>query len=198
MDGGLLTVLANVPVVIDSTRLLTTEHLSPERADDAHLVRALSRIVNAAYAVGEAGMWAPGAARVADHELQELVAAAEVVGAWRGSRVVGCVRVHPVGEKTWSFGMLATDPEAQGAGIGRSLVLEAEAVTRAAGARVIQLEMLVPTEHPLESKVALAQWYSRLGYRKVDVRQLQDDYPGLVDKLVLRCEYQIWQKPLGG
>ncbi|GIW12628.1 MAG: GNAT family N-acetyltransferase [Tepidiforma sp.] len=71
--------------------------------------------------------------------------------------LLACVRlatVPPVGH----FGMLAVHPEAQGAGLGRLLIAEAERRAREAGCSRMELEVASP-------RTDLPRYYERLGYR---------------------------------
>lgn len=180
----------------NDSRALSVALLPPEAAGDETLVGRLVEIVNAAYAVGEAGMWVAGTRRVGVEELRGLIRASEIVVARVGDRVVGCVRVHPLSETAWGFGMLAADPSARGTGVGRALVAAAEERARTAGAAEMQLELLVPSDRVQESKVRLAEWYSRAGYRVVAGRDFAEDFPELAASLAVACDYQIWRKPL--
>ncbi|GLK17283.1 GNAT family N-acetyltransferase [Herbiconiux flava] len=175
---------------------LSIELLPPEAADDEALVGRLVAIVNAAYAVGEAGMWVAGTSRVGAEEMRGLIRASEIVVARVGERPTGCVRVHRLDETTWGFGMLAAARDAHGRGIGRALVAAAEEVARSAGAAEMQLELLVPSVGVQESKVRLAAWYARAGYRRTASKPMAEDYPELADSLAAPCDYQIWRKPL--
>jgi ribosomal protein S18 acetylase RimI-like enzyme len=64
------------------------------------------------------------------------------------------VRLHP---PEGHFGMLAVHPEAQGRGLGRMLVAEAEARARRAGCQYMTLEVASP-------RAELPAYYARLGY----------------------------------
>jgi GNAT superfamily N-acetyltransferase len=180
----------------NASGVLSITMLPPEGAEDEALVGRLVEIVNAAYAVGEAGMWVAGTSRVGDEELRGLIRASEIVVARVGDRVVGCVRVHRLSKTVWGFGMLAAARDAHGTGVGRTLVAAAEQLARSARASEMQLELLVPGDRVQESKVRLAAWYSRAGYRTVDRRDFAEDFPELATSLAVACDYQIWRKPL--
>ncbi|MBF4571193.1 GNAT family N-acetyltransferase [Herbiconiux sp. VKM Ac-1786] len=180
----------------DELGTLVTDLLDPGVVEDAALVERLVEIVNHAYAVGEAGMWVAGTKRVGVEELRGLIRASEIVAARVDDRVVGCVRVHRLDEAVWGFGMLAADSSVHGTGVGRALVAAAEEHARSAGAAEMQLELLVPGDRVQESKVRLADWYSRAGYRAVDSRDFAEDFPDLATSLAVACDYQIWRKPL--
>ncbi|MCS5714619.1 GNAT family N-acetyltransferase [Herbiconiux sp. CPCC 205716] len=175
---------------------LSISRPDPAEAANARFVDRLVTIVNAAYAIGEQGMWTRGTVRVTADELRGLLRASELLVATVGERPVGCLHVHRLDDAVWGFGMLAAEPHAQGTGIGRGLVTAAERIAREAGATEMQLELLVPTGHRQESKVRLAEWYGRAGYRKVASRSFADDYPELAAPLAVPCDYQLWRKPL--
>ena len=169
---------------------------APTAADDAALVERLASIVNAAYAIGEAGMWRPGTPRVEAARVRDDLRAGRLLVAGRARGPVGVVRVPPLGPGTWGFGMLAVDPDAQGGRLGAALVAAAEALAGAAGAATMQLELLVPIGREQPSKERLRAWYSRLGYRRVGEGSIAEDHPELADALAEPCAYEVWQRAL--
>jgi GNAT superfamily N-acetyltransferase len=177
---------------------LDVDLLDPESSTDAALVEALSDLVNLVYAVAEDGMWQPGAARTSPEEIAGLIAAGELLVARTPDRgVVGCVRLHDVAPDTSEFGLLAAAPDQRNLGVGRVLVNEAERRSRDRAMATMQLELLVPRhwEHP--SKVFLATWYARRGYRLVATTAFEGSYPHLAPQLATPCDLQIHRKPLG-
>jgi GNAT superfamily N-acetyltransferase len=134
----------------------------------------LARIVNAAYTWGESGLWEPGWQRISADGMRELVAAGEIAVAWEQDRPVGCVRVLRLDERAAMFGMLSVDPSAHGGGLGRALIAFAES---AYAVEEMELELLIPRGAPHPSKQRLHEWYSRLGYAPIGVREF--DEPGL-------------------
>ncbi|XVV15393.1 GNAT family N-acetyltransferase [Actinoplanes sp. CA-131856] len=161
--------------------------------DDATAER-LARIVNDAYAEGEKGLWREGTLRTSATEMAEL--AGKLAVARRGDHVLGSVRVQLLSPRVGQLGMLAADPAERGSGVGRELVRFAEEHARAAGASVMQLELLVPLvgEHPV--KEFLRGWYTRIGYRQVGTESLADDYPELSPLLAVPCHLQVFHKEL--
>lgn len=71
-------------------------------------------------------------------------------------RVVGCVQVA-VRDGRGYFGMLAVDPEAQGRGIGRRLIDEAEQTAIKAGCSVMDIKIV-------NLRTDLVPLYDALGY----------------------------------
>jgi GNAT superfamily N-acetyltransferase len=169
---------------------------APTAADDAALIERLASIVNAAYAIGEAGMWRPGTPRVEAAQLRDDLRAGRLLVASAEGGPIGVVRVQPIGPDVWGFGMLAVDPEAQGGRLGAALVAAAEAHAGAAGAATMQLELLVPIGREQPSKERLRAWYSRLGYRRVGEGSIAEDHPELADALAEPCAYEVWQRSL--
>jgi GNAT superfamily N-acetyltransferase len=108
---------------------------------------------------------------------------------------VGSVQTRAIdGETAW-FGGLAVEPARAGRGIGGALVRFAENRARTAGARTMELELLVPLDgHP--HKELLAAWHGRLGYREVDCRALADEYPEVIPFLAVPAEISVMRKPL--
>ncbi len=62
--------------------------LAPDEASDEALVDELVRIVNAAYAVGEAGLWLEGTARIGPGEIAEAIRSGGMLAATRQGRLV--------------------------------------------------------------------------------------------------------------
>jgi GNAT superfamily N-acetyltransferase len=127
------------------------------RADIAPLVR----LVNAAYRVedffvdGDRTNAADIEARMASPSAAFLVIDGERKGELRGS-----VYVDVRGARGY-FGMLAVDPARQKEGLGRALVLAAEAHCRAAGCRFLDLDVV-------NLRRELPAFYRRLGYAAFD------------------------------
>ena len=132
--------------------------------------REVLRIINAAYEHGEAGIWEPGWARAELPEIERMVAAGEIAVMKHDGRIVGSVRVRRLDAETAELGMLSVDPEAMGAGAGRALLAFAE---QHHGTPFMQLELLVPrAPHPRKQR--LHEWYSRLGYVQISVREFDE------------------------
>src|SRR6266540_1653865 len=83
------------------------EMLPTAAAGEAHLVAALTDLVNRVYSVAEEGLWAPGAARTTEAEMAGLLAAGEIAVARQdghGGRVVGSVRIQQLDHRLGEFG----------------------------------------------------------------------------------------------
>ena len=166
---------------------MTVELLPPHAADDAALVDDLTRRINAAYRAAEEELWVPGQERIARERVAEIVEAGELAVARINERIVGSVRVRAVEEGAGYFGLLAVEPESQGAGIGRALIAFAEDLSRGCGARWMELRLLVPREGRDAGKSRLYDWYGRLGYEEVERADFGEAHPTAVD---------VWRTPL--
>ena len=161
------------------------------REDVAELVR----IVNAAYAEGEAGLWVDGTPRTDEEEIDAAVRAGEMLVETVDERVVGCVRVRALHDATWEIGLVSADPAAWGSGVGRDLVRAAEHRARSRGATTIRLTLLVPRESVHAAKERLRKWYTRLGYVVVGSVPFEDALPHAAPHLTAPCDLLLFTKP---
>jgi GNAT superfamily N-acetyltransferase len=172
--------------------------LAPDDARDEVLVAELVRIINGAYAVGEAGLWLEGTTRTGPGEIAEAIRSGGMLAATLDGRLVGCAYVRPLHAGTADLGMVSAAPERWGSGVGRELVRAAEDLMRARGVETMQLELLVPKEWVHPAKERLRAWYSRLGYRVVRTAPFEEVAPQLASQLATPCEFLIFHKPLKG
>ena len=161
----------------ESAPPIEIELLPGAESDNAELMARITELTNQVYAVAEDGLWTAGATRTS-------------------GRVVGCVRVHRLDEGTGEFGMLAADPARRGLGVGRELVRFAERKSSAEGVRSMQLELLVPRGWKHPTKVFLAAWYTRIGYRVARTGAIEEAYPALAPLLATPCDFVIYHKHL--
>jgi GNAT superfamily N-acetyltransferase len=167
-----------------------------QTATDADVAPVVD-LVNRVYADAERGLWRDGAQRTDRTEIEAVVRAGELVVARLGDRIVGVVRVRRLDEHVGEFGMLVTDPEHRGTGIGRRLVAHAERWARRQGLELMQLELLVPRTWAHPVKEFLRGWYQRLGYRPVRTERLDAAHPALPPRLATPCDFLVFQKALG-
>jgi GNAT superfamily N-acetyltransferase len=170
--------------------------LAPHQAGDDVLVEELVRIVNAAYAVGEAGLWLDGATRTGPGEIAEAIRNRELLAATIDGRLVGCAWVRALDAGTADLGLISTAPDRWGGGVGRELVRSAEELMRSRGLATMQLELLVPKGWVHPQKQRLHGWYSRLGYRVVRSAPFEQVAAHLASQLATPCEFLIFHKPL--
>jgi GNAT superfamily N-acetyltransferase len=164
--------------------------------DEAILMERIADLINEVYAVAEAGLWTDGATRTTVDEIAELTQAGEIAVARLRGRIVGCVRIQRLDERTGEFGMLAADPAYRGVGVGRELVRFAERKCRADGLGIMQLELLVPRDWTHPTKEFLAEWYTRLDYQIARTGTIDEAYPALAPLLATPCDFVIYQKDL--
>lgn len=158
----------------------------------------LADIVNRVYKEAEKGIWSDGQARTDAAEIQALAAEGELAIARVNGEVAGCVRISQIDADTGEFGILAVDQAKQGTGVGRKLVDFAEEKLRAAHVRLMQIKLLVPRAgmdaNPV--KVALHDWYVRLGYEKVGTELIDEARREIGIDLAIPCQFIVFRKKL--
>jgi ribosomal protein S18 acetylase RimI-like enzyme len=175
---------------------VTVEMLPPDTGADRGLVGLLAGIVNAAYAETEASLWREPHLRIEPRDLAAMIERAAIAAARLSDRIVGCVRVEPIDERTAGFGLLAVDAAVRGAGVGRELVAFAERLARSRGAGTMDCLLLVPREGTHPFKARLDAWYRRLGYRIVGRRAVTEVDPPSEPRLATPCWFVIYRKDL--
>jgi GNAT superfamily N-acetyltransferase len=166
-------------------------------ASDGELVGELTDLVNRVYATAEEGLWIDGATRTTPPEMAEMIVAGEIAVARKARQLVGCVRIQQLDSREGEFGMLVADPGRRNEGIGRELVVFAEALSWQRGNTVMQLELLVPREWSHPTKEFLHAWYTRIGYRPVRSGTIDESYPQLAPLLATPCDFVVYHKSLG-
>jgi GNAT superfamily N-acetyltransferase len=159
-------------------------------------VGELVRLINAAYAAGEAGLWVDGTPRTDEEEIGPAVQAGEMLAAILDGRLVGCVRVRALDADTGEVGLVSADPAAWGAGVGRALMRAAEDRMRARGAATMRLTLLVPRDGVHPAKERLRDWYTRLGYVVVGTMPFEDAVPQAAPSLTQPCDLLLFRKAL--
>jgi GNAT superfamily N-acetyltransferase len=170
--------------------------LTPDEAREEVLVVELVRLVNAAYAVGEAGLWVEDATRTGPDEIAEAILSGVMLAATLEGRLVGCAQVRPLDANTADLGLVSVAPGHWGHGIGRELVRSAEALMRSRGVTTMQLELLVPKGWVHPEKERLRSWYTRLGYDVVRSAPFEQVAAHLASQLATPAEFLIFTKPL--
>jgi GNAT superfamily N-acetyltransferase len=172
--------------------------LDADEAREEVLVRELVDLVNAAYAVGEAGLWLEGTTRTGPEEIAEAIRSGAMLAATLDGRLVGCAQVRPLDPSTADLGFVSAAPDHWGHGIGRELVRSAEELMRSRGVTTMQLELLVPKGWAHPEKERLRSWYARLGYAVVRSAPFEEVAAHLASQLATPCEFLIFRKPLAG
>jgi GNAT superfamily N-acetyltransferase len=170
--------------------------LAPDEAGDEILVEELVRIINSAYAIGEAGLWLEGAARTGPGEIAEAIRSGGVLAATLEGRLAGGAYLRSLDRGTADLGLISAAPDRWGSGIGRELVRLAEELARSRGVTTMQLELLVPKGWVHPEKERLRSWYVRLGYKVVRSAPFEEVAAHLAPQLAVPCEFLIFRKPL--
>jgi ribosomal protein S18 acetylase RimI-like enzyme len=71
--------------------------------------------------------------------------------------LLGCVWLEPKDRRVWYLGLLTVRPEMQDRQLGRTMLSEAENVTRKAGGSVVRMTVV-------HLRTTLIDWYQRRGY----------------------------------
>jgi GNAT superfamily N-acetyltransferase len=175
---------------------MEVQPLAAHRAGDDALVEELVRLVNRAYAIGEAGLWLDGTARIAPDEIAAAIRSAGLLAATADGRLVGCAFVRQLDADSSDLALVSAVPEEWGGGVGRTLVRSAEELARARGSTTMQLELLVPKHSTHPAKERLRAWYTRLGYRVVRTAPFEELAAHLAPRLATPCEFLIFRKRL--
>jgi GNAT superfamily N-acetyltransferase len=170
--------------------------VAPDEARDEVLVERLVRLINEAYAVGEAGLWLEGAVRTEPGEIGEAIRSGGMLAAMLDGSLVGCGYVRPMDSSTADLGLLAAAPDRWGSGVGRELVRSAEELMRSRGVTTMQVELLVPKEWEHPEKERLRAWYTRIGYRVIRSAAFEEVAAHLASQLATPCEFLVFRKQL--
>jgi ribosomal protein S18 acetylase RimI-like enzyme len=123
----------------------------------------IARVINAAFQVEREFRHGD---RTSPTKIRALLQKDQILVAELDGAIAGAVHVRVTGPVGY-FGMLAVDPQASGAGLGRSLLDAAEEHCRRAGCSTMTLSTG-------EERSELIPWYERRGYR-VDSVEVSTD-----------------------
>ena len=174
---------------------ITVSLLDAAAGKDAALIARLAALINGVYAASENGLWRDAATRTTPAEVAHFIEHGEMAVATVGGELAGAVRVQALSDVRAEFGLLASDPDYRGIGVGRRLGF-AERHSQERGRRKMQLELLVPRTGRHPDKVFLDDWYRRIGYRVVRRTSVEDLQPELAPLLATPCEFVVYEKPL--
>ncbi len=121
-----------------------------------------------AYAQTEAEIWGENYVRISREEYEQLIEKGEIFFSFDKKSVNGCIQIKQMDQKTFSFGLLASNFEKKGSGIGKKLIAFAEQYAKEKRGEKMVLEILRPADFKLEFKEFLHLWYSKMGYQYVE------------------------------
>jgi GNAT superfamily N-acetyltransferase len=170
--------------------------MTVEPVHDEALADELAGLINAAYAIGEAGLWIEGTQRTTPDEIAEAIRSGGLLAARQEAAIVGCAYVRPLDAGTADLSLMSAATGHWGSGVGGRLAGSAEELMRSRGVAAMQLELLVPKARPHPEKERLRAWYTRLGYRVIRTARFEEVVPGLAGRLATPCEFLIFRKPL--
>ncbi len=163
---------------------------------DENQVGFLVEMINAVYKKTEGNIWKTEHVRITQPRLLAIIAKKELLLALAGEEICGCIHLEPMSQTSYKFKMLVANPIFKGKGVGSALVAFAEREAKKEGAKLMQLELLVPTDFKHIDKVFLNNWYTRIGYQKTGVFDVEYLDPGLSKLLKTDCIAQVYQKTL--
>lgn len=178
-------------------------------ADNSQLVAHITKFVNDVFEEDEGNLWDPDKnfQRTNAQEVEQLLRLGELALICEDtadatlpamSACAGCGRLSWVDDRTGNISMIAVAQRLRSQGTGRALMLFAEEHFRAAGAKMVQVELLMPLTWSHPSKVRLEAWYRRMGYQMIREEGLHVLHPQLAPLLSGPSILKIWQKPLSG
>jgi ribosomal protein S18 acetylase RimI-like enzyme len=118
----------------------------------------IARIINAAFEIEREFRQGD---RTSPSEIRKLMSRETFLVVEQMGRLIGVVEVRVEGS-TGYFGMLAVDPSARRAGVGRALVEAAENQCRSAGCTLMTLSTG-------EDRTELIPYYEKMGYRVTSI-----------------------------
>ena len=152
-----------------------------------------------AYAITELQIWGENYTRISKTEYRELIAKNEIIFARIDNQIVGCIHYFKKDDSIYSFGLLAADFNKRGMGIGRTLINYVEKHSINKGALYMDLVILRAKNFEIENKVALKNWYQRLGYEYSSSHSFLEIEPKRIEKskkLITPSLFDFYRKVL--
>lgn len=163
---------------------------------DEQNVDFLVAMINEVYQKSEGNICKGKYDRVSNKELLEIIQSNELLLAQHNNDIYGCVHLEKKDASTYKFKILVANPKFKGKGIGSLLVNFAEQQAKTNGATVMQLDLLVPTDFDHPDKVFLANWYTRIGYEKIEEHDVEHIHSGVSKFLKVDCMVKVYEKVL--
>lgn len=143
--------------------MITIENANIETLNQFDLTRLYELMIKA-YAETEVEIWGEDYERLSYNEFVEIIKKEELYLARIDNEIVGSVHIFKIDNDTFSFGLLNSDFDKKGLGIGSALVDKAEELAIKSGAGKVNIEVLRPSDFEVPGKVMLANWYLIKGY----------------------------------
>ena len=156
----------------------------------------LVKMINDVYHDSEGNIWIDKHNRITPERLLEVIRSKELLLATDHDEICGCIHLERVDKNISKFKMLVANPKHKGKGIGSLLVDYAEQEAVNQGAKIMQLELLVPTDFIHPDKVFLKKWYTRIGYKKIAEHDVDYVHQGISQFLKVGCVAKVYQKIL--
>jgi GNAT superfamily N-acetyltransferase len=133
--------------------------LSKEEIIRAH------NILYVAYKNTEEEIWGKNYDRLFIEDFTKLIEEGDIYIAYWDDKIVGLVHLYAKDKETYKFGLLSTDFDYGGQGIGSALIKRAEEETIKNKAKQVKIEILRVKDREIPHKLRLANYYKRLGYQ---------------------------------
>ncbi len=178
---------------------LITGHLEIRTMSASEVDRAdeITHLINRAYALAQTEIFVAPAQRIAKLDAVNLIANNEIVVVEHEGAAIGVVRVCPLDETSWFFGLLAVAPEWASRGVGRALLDAIERQATRAGVATMELDLLVP-EPGTSHQARLQHWYESRGYIATSSRLFADVEPEVAHDLRFSTQLVRYVKSLAG
>ena len=176
--------------------MVVVRWLEADVAEELALARAVTDVVNRAYAHSEVGLFATKIERTGIDDVRMSISRRETAAAFLEGAVIGSVRSRALDGQTGWFGALGVDPAVRGRGFGEALVRFVEDDAAAAGRSAMQLEVF--ESQPIHPHLNwIREWYERRGYRETSRQPLAALYPEDAARLLVAVmDVVTMRKPL--
>lgn len=164
--------------------------------EDINSLETLKEMINEVYWESEQNIWQDVHRRISVQGLKEIIAHQQLIIAKYNGAIAGCIHLEPITDTLYKFKMVSVSPNYKQKGIGGQLVSFAEQTALTYGAQTMQLELLVPIEFEHPDKVILDKWYTKIGYVKQSVHDVDYCHQGLGQFLKTPCNAVVYQKQL--